>query len=526
MINNEYDEVAPDAATMIEALRAQGYTLATAIADLIDNSIAARAQSVWIGFDWSGSDSAITVVDDGLGMSEGELVAAMRLGSRNPSEEREEHDLGRFGLGMKTASFSQARRLTVLTKTIDSKFATRRWDLDYLSEPSVTGWRLLKDAHADSCARIEEFEDREPSQGTMLLLEKLDRVVSDELFVEPSMAESFWVKEIEKVRNHLAMVFHRYLAHQKSSKRIKLYINNVPVEAWDPFCELEPATQAFPEDEMVLHGEKIKVKGFVLPHRDRFGANQNGSGEALHRAAAGPAGWNAQQGFYVYRNERLIIPGDWLGLGPGNSGWKKEEHYKLARIRIDLPNSLDHDWQIDIKKSSASAPAACRQWLSGIAKSVREKAKNVYAHRGGVLARRTKSKDTKLDRPWITKVSSIGAFSYKIDRKHEIFSSLLATISDEHQESLEALLVLIEQTVPVQRIWIDSAENQDGSAQPFEGEDTQNIRETILVAFNALQLKGMSDDKAWEALSSFAPFKTTECLALISSIKEQDSLNG
>src|SRR5262245_21235687 len=112
----EFDDVAPDPSSMIESMRAAGYTLPTAVADLIDNSIAANSRSVWLRFQWEGEASWISITDDGHGMSEKELVCAMRLGSRSPLEARDAHDLGRFGLGLKTASFSQARRLTVITR--------------------------------------------------------------------------------------------------------------------------------------------------------------------------------------------------------------------------------------------------------------------------------------------------------------------------------------------------------------------------------------------------------------------------
>ena len=97
------------------------------------------------------------------------------------------------------------------------------------------------------------------------------------------------------------------------------------------------------------------------------------------RSGEGLNGWNAHQGFYIYRNERLLVAGDWLGM------FRKEEHYKLARIRIDLPNSLDADWQIDIKKSVARPPLQFVEQIRAYARKVREQGVEVYRHRGRIV---------------------------------------------------------------------------------------------------------------------------------------------
>ena len=139
----KHEITAPDAASMFESLRAFGYELPTALADLIDNSVFAGARNVWIDFEWNGAESTVSITDDGHGMAEKELVNAMRPGSRNPREVRDPKDLGRFGLGLKTASLSQGRRLTVRSKQVESTGFTRCWDLDHVAK---TGdWYLTPD---------------------------------------------------------------------------------------------------------------------------------------------------------------------------------------------------------------------------------------------------------------------------------------------------------------------------------------------------------------------------------------------
>ena len=244
------------------------------------------------------------------------------------------------------------------------------------------------------------------------------------------------------------MVFHRFLSAKKG--KIKIFVNEDSLVAWDPFALMQKQPKEKQRTPMKILGES-KCSRLHVPHRDRFDPTDKSKSMKLHQQAAGPAGWNAQQGFYLYRNRRLIIPGDWFGLGPGQNGWKKEEHFKLARIRVDIPNSMDMEWQIDVRKSTAFAPSPLRSWLTGLAKTCREKAKDVYSHRGGRIIRPNK-KAKVYNHPWITKTKKDGTFNYLIDRKHELFMALTNTVQSSCRKELETLLRLIEETVPVQRI--------------------------------------------------------------------------
>ncbi|HEY9815242.1 MAG TPA: ATP-binding protein, partial [Candidatus Obscuribacterales bacterium] len=223
--DHDFEEVPPDASGMIEGLRAGGYSLATALADIIDNSITAGSRNVWLRMEWEGDDSWISITDDGRGMAEDELKQAMRLASTHPLEQRDERDLGRFGLGLKTASFSQARRLTVLSRVKGGHDALRRWDLDHLARPDVQGWQLLRTPHKNTGAKLNQLDDQKLESGTVVLLEELDRVVrragANQL---DDSSEKYWVKQVDCVRQHLGMVFHRFLERQGAS-RLKIHIN-------------------------------------------------------------------------------------------------------------------------------------------------------------------------------------------------------------------------------------------------------------------------------------------------------------
>ncbi len=490
-------------------MRSYGYTLPAALADLIDNSIAAAASTVELRFHWSGADSWVSILDDGSGMSEAALRDAMRLGSRSPLEERDPHDLGRFGLGLKTASLSQCRRLTVASKPADGSRSVRRWDLDYLQQRDVQGWRLLTNPSPGSEQLLGGLDDFE--HGTLVLWEALDRLVG-KARVDDEKVHKHFLKLVEDVEKHLAMVFHRYLGSVRS--RLRIIINEQELDGWDPFVERHSATQRTPEENLLISGHKeaVQVQGHVLPHKDRLGDNE-------HRKASGPRGWNAQQGFYLYRNRRLIVPGSWLGLG-GSRPWTKEEHYKLARIRIDIPNSMDHLWQLDVKKSTARVPLQARARLKGLAQTVRRDARAVFAHRGKYRRRKTRE---EYDRPWKAGRRS-GATVYRINRDHPIISALLQSVGTETSKDLEAAFRIIEETVPVEQIWLDAAERPDETSRPFHGSTNRQLRALIVVAYKALRRNRKASHKeAVQLLLRCEEFAGKEPRAIIATLAAEDS---
>jgi hypothetical protein len=489
-VPEDYLIVAPRASALIEALRAVGYTVQTAVADLIDNSITAGATTVWLDFVWAGRESFISLADDGTGMSADELTEAMRAGNRNPLEVRSPEDLGRFGLGLKTASFSQGRRLTVASKTRGSRAAVRRWDLDYVGLKDE--WRLLTDAHSESKARFDRLDAMR--QGTIVLWEQLDRLVGDAA-ADNQKAHDAFLRALETVAAHLAMVFHQYLAGPRP--KLRIFVNGNEdrhrVRAWDPFLESHLATFSPSDAERIRFAEgDIKAKGFVLPHKDRLSEEQ-------FRDAGGPAGWNSQQGFYIYRNQRLLVPGGWLDLG-----YQNEEHYKLARIRVEIPNSTDAEWAIDVKKSRARPPAAIRPRLKELADVVRQKAREVFAHRGRIAAG---NPTEPLRRVWVDTGVEGKKLAYRIDRTNPLVRHVFTQASGKaHEKSIEAMLRLLEATVPIQKIWLDVAEKPDTHARPFELDPPIHVREVLEQILRALKADGVSTATARQRLLSMEPF--------------------
>lgn len=488
----EFDLVGPHASSLVESMRAFGYVLPTAIADLVDNSIAADAMNVWVDFHWNGEKSVISVTDDGVGMSEEKLITAMRLGSQDPLTVREPNDLGRFGLGLKTASFSQGRRLTVRSVVRGGKPATRCWDLDHIAR--ANDWQLLRSG--DTAAEPHFRRLGEMAQGTAVVWQNIDRLVAGQS-TDSERDQQLFLQRADAVRRHLAMVFHQLMAGKRG---VKLLLNERPVEAWDPFLASEPATQALPVTRLKLRGVVVEVEPFVLPHHSKLA-------KPKHETAAGPRGWSAHQGFYVYRNQRLLVPGDWLGFG-----WAKEEHYKLARIRVEVPNALDHDWAIDVTKSCALPPAALRDDLRRIGERTRSDAKRVYSHRGAKLTPKADAERVLLWEP----TAKHDKMFYRLNRQHPLLKQALAASSN--RSALNALLRLVEETVPLPHIAIENSEKPNSLPGPFEHASESQIREVMEQAFHSLVATGYGPKEAVNRLCTIWPFELYP--ALLQSLSE------
>ena len=466
----------PEASSMIETFRAIGYSIEAAVADILDNSISASANNIWIDFEWKGSETWLAIKDDGLGMNNEELVQAMRPGSKNPNESRGAKDLGRFGLGLKTASFSQCRVLSVISRKGDYAPVYWTWDLDFVNQTGK--WDLIKYLPSP----VFEKQINEIRSGTIVVWNDIDRLVKHFSSDDKAALDKFLLI-MEQIKKHVAMVFHRFI----ESGKIKIWFQQRIVEAWDPFLINHPATQKFPEEP--LNNAKIKLRGFVLPHKSKLT-------EEEFRMAEGPKGWNEQQGFYIYRNERLLLAGDWLGM------FRKEEHYKLTRIMVDLPNSLDAEWQIDIKKSVARPPLALRDQLKAYASKVRTYSVEVYRHKGKVLQR--KYATVQFHPVWQEKLRH-GKRFYEINREHPILKNLITSLNGKGSE-LNELLRYIEETVPVPLITIKESENPENQGQPFEGIDQNPLLKVMKQMFDKLILEGKSDDQAKAIILNIEPF--------------------
>jgi hypothetical protein len=358
----DHVSVVPSARRLVQSLRDLGYGLPDAVADLVDNSIAARATKVCIDVGFEGEDSWVRIADNGRGMTGPVLTEAMRYGSETSYDLE---DLGKYGLGLKTASTSQCRRLTVATRHGSrGRVEVRRWDLDRVIKRNE--WKVER-LRVDEC-RPELLAPLDGHHGTVVLWERLDRVLR---FARPGAVENWLLRLCRDIERHLAMVFHRFLAKEaRRALPLKIYLNDNAIEPWDPYCRDQPSTKELPvRDLLVRRGAEksvVRVEPYILPNKSQFSSTK------AFEDAGGPKKWNRQQGFYIYRGDRMIQSGGWNRLRA------PDEHTKLARVSIVFDRAADDDFDINVSKMRVSLPAELREEFDKIAADVAGRANAAY----------------------------------------------------------------------------------------------------------------------------------------------------
>lgn len=421
----------PSAGTLLESMRDIGYSFQSALADILDNSVSARASRIEIlnGLDES-DHPYVAIVDNGNGMAGEELTAAMRHGSSSPLDTRQEGDLGRFGLGMKTASFSQCRRLTVVSRR-DGEIHARRWDLDHVVK---TDQWLLQVLDADEVVHLPGIHAL-PSTGTLVLWQSLDRLDSED--DSPDKLLEALNEIFGDVRRHVALTFHRYIRPEPSDGdlvRTEISINSNPIEAADPFAlHMRPTSDSHEVALLRAGDSQITAQAFTLPHHSRLTPSQ------LKQLALGTS-LTETQGLYIYRAKRLISGGTWLGL------CSRSEISKLLRVRVDVPTSLDAYWGVDVRKSRIRPPAAVRTRLRPLVERMTQSAKRPYTYRG-----RRQVQEATL--PMWHRIEERGHIRYAINRAHPLIESVSS--EDGATSKIESVLTVIESGLPLEAMFSD-----------------------------------------------------------------------
>ena len=442
----------PYAPTLIESTRAIGYSLESAVADILDNSIAAEANKIDIYF-FPIDDAYISILDNGFGMDADELDQAMRYGSKNPGDERNTHDLGRFGLGLKTASLSQCRCLTVVSKK-DNQINGRRWDIDQVIKEGDWSLGILDEEEINQIPHIEELKKLE--QGTFVVWQELDRIKAGEINFEKSLS-----KKILGVREHLSLVYHRYLAGESGIKKIKITINGEKVFPMDPFLS-NRSERPMDDEVFVINNQKIIIRPFILPHLSKMTLEEK-------KSLGGKEGLRKQQGFYIYRNKRLIVWGTWFRM------IRKGDLSKLARIQVDIPNTLDDLWTLDIKKSTAVPPEEIKQSLEMIIEKIAERSKRTWTFRG------KREVSDKAVHFWNRMKSTPDSYYYEVNKDNPMVKQI-AEQSPEIKKALYSLLQQIERGLPLNQMYVDM--NNDVSIVNDRDQNADDILSALHAMLN------------------------------------------
>lgn len=454
----KFIDMPPDASSLMESTRAIGYSLQTAVADIIDNSIAARASRIEIFY--SPVEMYVAFIDNGLGMGENELNRAMRYGSKNPLEVRDNKDLGRFGLGMKTASLSQCEVLTVVSKK-GSTITARQWNLDYIRQTNT--WMLLE-LTLDEIGAVPKIEVlRNLSSGTMVIWQKLDRMIQGDNIAN-KMSE-----KMDMVRGHLALIFHRYLSGEDDLEKISISMNNLSLKPSDPFL-VHRNTQRMDEYTIDMDGyPPIKIVPYMLPYVSKIKPDDRrllGITEDLQQ----------NQGFYVYRGKRLIVWGTWFNRN------RKNILSQLARIKIDIPIEYDNLWVLDVKKSSALPPLYVRKNLDSLIENLSGQSRRTWEYRG--------KNELKGFVPhfWTRFRSRDNGVTYEINNTHPLILKILEKFP-LCETDLKKLLKLISASLPLNYLMRDLNDNEIDidNKNLYSEEDVRNLLEVFS--------KGMSKSK-------------------------------
>ncbi|WP_175766266.1 ATP-binding protein [Burkholderia ambifaria] len=355
-------EMIPGARRLIGSLRDLGYDFASAVADIVDNSISAHAKTVSINVHFAGDDSWVCVADDGDGMSPAALREAMRYGADRSYESDE---LGKFGLGLKTASMSQCQRLIVATRSGQSRARVTAycWDLSHIAK--TNRWEIT--AVDTKTFKPDLALTLRAGTGTVVLWQRLDRILAYQYGKSAKNRIAGMCRELEQ---HLAMVFHRFLAGEVRGKTLTILLNGNPIRPWDPYARDEPRTVALEQQSIEIENGAtsgpVTISPYVLPAQALF------STPAAFNASAGPSKWNRQQGLYIYRADRLIQSGGWSGLRT------LDEHTKLARIAVSFGTDLDEAFKINVAKMKVQLPPALRIALMESLAPVIKRANKTY----------------------------------------------------------------------------------------------------------------------------------------------------
>lgn len=472
-------ENTPSPNILMNSLRSIGYTFPTAIADIVDNSISANAKNINIYFPINEDELYITILDDGNGMSSNELFNAMKYGSEKDNYSK--FDLGRFGLGLKSASLSCCKVLTVVSK-MNNSISAYQWDYDTVTQSKKWDCLELDEDEINNIPDINKLKNL--SMGTLVVWQDFDIAYKK----SNGRVQEYLANEMELTEKNLRLVFHRFL--KDKFKPLNIFINGNKLLPFDPFLEEHPKTDTKKPSEINIDDSIIRIQTYILPHQSDL------SKDDIENKLGGIESLRKGQGFYIYRNDRLIIYGSWFRL---STNALNSELLKYGRIKVDIPNSLDDIWDIDIKKQNASIP---KQILNNLKQSVL----NVCRKSEEKTKKRTKLTINRDDNKiWNKALSENKNDTYFINKDSHFIKNFIDEFDDKDKRKLLDFLDIISANIPFNDIYNSICNNK------YETKLNKEQRESIILEgiaqFKLLKkIQQKSNEDIFDTFKKYEPF--------------------
>jgi hypothetical protein len=445
----------PDPAVLLRSLRGIGYSVEDAVSDIVDNSLSAGAKTIDVRLRDRGDDVTVDVVDDGRGLTRDELLIALTLGAteRDPGLSRREEDLGRFGLGLKTASFAVAQRMSLFTRRDDHADGAA-WDL---SEVARTREWLLSDLGEQERTELESLLGS--SSGTVVRWSKTDRLGMPDRDRAAALG-----RLIERLRQHLGMVYHRFIEGTDAEGLglpegpVSIRVCGETVTAWNPLVPFSNRPEFVELASQPRIGPGIRVEYAILPPDTQLLAEEREEATLRGRRMTD------MQGFYVYRANRLVCFASWLNLpGAGRGRWNKESPTQLARIAVDLTNESDVLWSLDVRKSRVVPPENARMVLVEVGTEARARSRaRIFGRTGSGGAAQHAQELPSLWR--------LDEGRLQVNREHPLVVAVVSPTDTGHATLRAAVRSLLRQleTSPALTALVAEPTSREASALPVQ----------------------------------------------------------
>jgi hypothetical protein len=478
LMNVKAIDAQPNPEFLIKSISEQGYSLETALADLIDNSISAKANKIEILTEHSSNYTSIFITDNGLGMTKDQLSVNMQFPSRDMESDRDVDDLGRFGLGLKTASFSQTRKFTVISRKKGSvEFSAMTWDVAHLKKTGL--WEIIVNTSEEISAllnrhtiisesHLEKLKDYQPN--TIILWEGLKNFDN---YIDLDRSHKHINEELTStVSEYLSVVFHEFM--ESESNPLKIRLNNTSVSPFNPFkSRLGAPARALEPREMRLGNDILKMQGYVLPVTASDNSNiWTTTNKSLLD----------MEGIYIYRGNRIIFFGGWNGI------IRKQAKLKLARLKIQVRNMNDEKLQLNVSKSKIAIPYELKRGVLRYISELKTGALNEYNNRG-LKSSSNSHLNIENNLDLLQKQSTTKGPVYSINPKHPLVKIILEDLSDDTTKDFKALIRSINLMLNRQR-YTDSSY--------VEILDDKRTLEDILSTTKRLLDTGISKDDIYD----------------------------